>query len=362
MFFSIGQSPDHRFANRQEHHGLWINFDDGWHVGPTQIHKGYISNSCTLDLSDSGVTVNHSHVRSFPLWFEHGFITNLFPNRGKSAWASDHLHMDLDGRIVWTPIELDLVVPEPALTVEQAQAHIVDRLDAAVKEIQQPVTLFCSGGLDTFLIYSLLRYHDQPMNLIRHEHNDTSWFSESNRDALDHCWGYRQGQLHHWNQPTWLASGGCGDEYFLRGPAVIAQLTAWHDIDFAQLIRPGHYHYSHFQKYQDLWQQTWTQRQQLRQHYPDLARLYAHLLNTLANDHQHWHLGHTITWTPLKNIEIARTLLQVPVDQLMSQFAHGDITRRIINHYCPEVLNFVSRHKNHQADQYVDDFWQWHHA
>lgn len=362
MFFSIATQPDYRFFNRCEHLGLWINFDDGWHVKPGSIIKGPASNHCRLVLTPTGVDIVHSEPRSFPLWFEHGFITNLYAEAGKSAWASDRLHMDPDGRIVWTPIALDLDVPQQMLTVDQAKQHIIELLDLSIKELDQPVKMFCTGGLDTFLIYSLLKYHDQPTDLIQHEHFDDNKFVRLNQPALEHHWSYRRGQLHHWNQPVCLASGGCGDEYFLRGPAVIAMLTAWHDIDFAQRLEQTQYHFHHFQKYQELWQTTWAQRHQLQDQYRSAQQLHAHVLNTLANDHQHWHLGLTTTWTPLKNIEIARTLLQVPMHDLMPQFTDGALTKDIICHYCPEVLQFVSRFKNHNAGENLQAFWQWHHA
>lgn len=296
------------------------------------------------------------------MWFEHGFITNLYPDSGKQAWASDGLHMDIDGRIVWTPIDLDLTVPADTLTLSQAQARIIDMLDATVTKLEQPVRLFCSGGLDTALIYSLLRYHRCDIDLVADEHFETNKFVDMNQLALEHYWSYRRGQLHHWNQPTWLATGGCGDEYLLRGPAVIALLTAWHDIDFAARLAQDQYHYYHFAKYQSLWQDTWHQRHQLREQYPDTKFLHAHVLNTLLNDHQHWHLGNTVTWTPLKNIELARTLLQVDIDKLIPQFLNGDFTRSLIAQYCAPVLEFVSSHKNHQAGQHRQAFWNWHHA
>ncbi len=315
-------------------------------------------------MAHTGVTVAHSQPRSFPLWFEHGFITNLDPDRGQRAWARDSLHMELDGRIEWIPVDLDIKVHEHAITVAQARGQIIDLLDQAVQELgDQPVRLFCSGGLDTFLIYALLKKHNKQLDLVEQDHFETTPFIEKNRSALEKYWSYQKHQLNHWNQPTWLATGGCGDEYFLRGPAVIAMLTAWHDIDFESLLQQhqDQYHYHHFSKYQELWKVSWQTREDLRTTYDSRELLMDQIMDNLANDHQHWHLGHTLTWTPLKNINIARILLQCDIGDLLPQFLHGQITRDIIAHYCEPVLDFVSTYKNHNNKQHLQRFLDWHH-
>jgi hypothetical protein len=363
MFFSVGLQQDQRFSNSYQFGSLWVNCDAGWHRDNNRFYKGYADNYCEILVQDRGITVNHSEPRSFPMWFEHGFVTNLWPDRGKRAWASDSLHMDTDGRIVWTPVNLDLAVPAQPLTIDQAQQQIRVLLDQAVADLgHQPVKLFCSGGLDTFLIYSMLKQHGAEVELLQTNHFETDAFVQHNRDALEHYWSYRPQQLHHWTCPTWLATGGCGDEYFLRGPAVIAMLTAWHNIDFGALLQqhPDCYHYHHFGKYQDLWHSAWQSRDQLQQTHATREDLNRQIMDTLLNDHQHWHLGETVTWTPLKNIEIARILLQCDIQDLVPQFLDGAVTKQIITGYSPEVLNFVSDHKNHNTGQHMGAFMEWH--
>lgn len=212
--------------------------------------------------------------------------------------------------------------------------------------------LYCTGGLDTALIRALLTAHGKNFEQISHEHFEVTPFVRHNQPALEHYWSYSSQQLHHWNSPTWLATGGCGDEYFLRGPAVIAMLTAWHDIDFGELLEanPDCYHYHHFQRYRLLWQDNWQHRHELQKKYATREQVNLHVMDHLANDHQHWHLEQTITWTPLKNIEIARILLQLSIEDLIPQFLSGQITRDVIAHYNSNVLNTVSSYKNYQAE------------
>ncbi len=363
MFFSITTCQDHRFPHSYQFDKLWVNCDSGWQHESGKFYKGYNNNNCRITVTDAGIDLDHSDPRSFPLWFEHGLITNLDTDSGKRAWASDHLHMNSDGTIVWTPIQLDLAVPDQLLSIKQAQQQIRSHLDTAVDKLDCPVKLFCSGGLDTFLIYSMLTYHDCAFELLETDHFENDTFVEHNRAVLQSHWSYRPTQLHHWTQPTWLATGGCGDEYFLRGPAVIAMLTAWHDIDFGTMLQqhPDCYHYHHFGKYQELWQTSWQQRHKLQEQYATRDALNLQIMDTLANDHQHWHLGETITWTPFKNIEIARTLLQCDIADILPQFLDGAVTKNIMADYCPEVLQFVSTHKNHNTHEHMTEFFRWHH-
>jgi hypothetical protein len=362
MFFSVGLEQDRRFPNSYQFDTLWVNLDSGWQQHNNQFYKGYADNHCEIVIQDTGITVKHSSPRSFPMWFQHGAITNLYPGEWQRAWISDGLQIQPSGEIVWTPVSLDLTVPADVLSVDRAVQQIQTLLNYSVTELPHAVRLFCSGGLDTFLLYSMLTYHGCEFDLLQDEHFESDQFIDLNREALETYWSYNRLQLHHWNQPVWLATGGHGDEYFLRGPAVIALLTAWHDIDFGAVLAQNTtaYHYHHFNKYSELWATSWQQRDNLRQQYPTRDVLNQQIMDILGNDHQHWHLGQTITWTPLKNIEIARILLQCDIADLVPQFLDGSITRKIIQHYCPDVLNFVSAYKNHNYKEKLNDFFHWH--
>jgi hypothetical protein len=71
------------------------------------------------------------------------------------------------------------------------------------------------------------------------------------------------------------------------------------------------------------------------------------ILNILINDHQHWHLGNTLTWTPFKDIEIAKILLQCPIEDLLPQFLDARLTKDLIIDYNPDIIDYLSKYKNH---------------
>jgi hypothetical protein len=358
MFFSVSTNIDHRFPNNHQIDNLWVNCDNGWQQTGTTFYKGYDDNYCKITIDSTGATIAHSLSRSFPLWYQTGIVTNI-DSTLTPAWSDDAISMNMSGEINVTKIHIDLTVPGKILTVDQAQQQIRQYLDAALMQVPDSIKLFCSGGVDTLLLYAMLAGR-RPFELITDEYYEQNTFTKTNQLALSKFWGYRQ--IHHWDTPTWLATGSHGDEYFLRGPAVIAMLTAWHNINFGKLLadNPGCYHYNHFNKYAELWTDSWNNRNQLQEQYPTVELLNCQILNILVNDYQHWHLGHTITWTPFKNIELVKILLQCNIFDLLPQFLDAQITKAMIKQYSPKLLDFVSKYKNYNSQEHLSKFFAWH--
>ena len=366
MFFSITKQQDSRFPNQWQCGNLWVNCDHGWQQPtPTQWTKGYYDNHCALQMTEIGAKITHSTPRSFPLWHGPGIATNLPCDTASTrAWADDDLIMDFEGNVLATKRPIDCSVSDQPLTLQQVKQLIVDHLSQSLDQLQkmqiQNLKLFCSGGIDTLMLYAMLMRDRIDFELITHEYYDYDMFTCHNSKTLKLFWAYEQ--IHHWNQPTWLATGSCGDEYFLRGPAVIAMLTSWHDINFGELLEQNKdkYHYYHFNKYHDLWTESWKTRHQLRHQYPTIHDLNQQIINHLVNDHQHWHLGNTMTWTPFKNIEIAKILLRCDIQDLLPQFLDGEFNKSLIEDFYPGSIGFLSKFKNTNNKQVLPDFFQWH--
>jgi hypothetical protein len=385
MFFNVAPTADTRFPNNNEFGWAVFNCDQGWERFETAdgaiFAKGYADNTSLSKLADQfdqanehygnfclvkiadDIQITHSKYRSFPLSYHGSSITNLYVDSGTRVWANRQLKVDSS----WQSSLLYSRPPLPAIesiSLDQAVDQIFDLLVNNIRQFvvthNPNIKLFCSGGVDTTLLYALFRYINYPIELIVEEHWESDYFLTNNQTALDKLWGYSQ--LHHWSSPTWLATGSCGDEYFLRGPEVIARLTAWHNINFSEVIEKAsdHYHYQHFNKYQDLWKNTWANRNKLKQDYPSTAFLHAQILNILSNDHQHWHLGNTITYTPFNNLDIAKILLQLNISDLMSQFTDASITKLLIQKVDSTLCSVVSSFKNHNPTQNLAKLMEFH--
>jgi hypothetical protein len=385
MFFSISSSADPCFPNRHNHGFAFFNCDNGWTLNTTKCGtvyaKGYADsvpltnlinhfdqaseytgNFCLIRFSDT-VEIKHSKTRSFPLRYNTQQVTNLYT--GQDIWADSQVTIDQLWKISTSPLQLDLSVDQEYLTLDQAELAIFDLL---TKQTQKFLThcpvnlqLFVTGGLDTLLLYALLVNSKQSFTLLPVvDHYESDSFTDNAQDYLRKFWAYQQ--INHWNKPAWLATGSCGDEYLLRGPATIAMLTAWHDINFAELLQqnPNAYHYRHFSKYADLWMDTWNNRDQIKSQYPTRESLNRQILNILVNDHQHWHLGNTLTWTPFNNIDLVKILLRCDINELIPQFIDGRLSKNIISKIDNRLLTSLSQYKNYNRQENLSKLLEYH--
>jgi hypothetical protein len=66
----------------------------------------------------------------------------------------------------------------------------------------------------------------------------------------------------------------------------------------------------------------------------------------VINDWQHWHLGNTLTWTPLRDLEIFKLLLRLPTDLATAQIMNSDISQQLIEKNSPGLTALISDQKN----------------
>lgn len=368
MFFNISNVKDSRFPNNYDYGFVVLNCDNGWNLykfGNRDVWaKGYANhynltelasdvnltdtgNYCLIDISTT-VKLRHNINRGFPLNHKTNSLTNLFnDNEYQPIWLDDLVTIHNPWNLHIEKTYIDTTVPDKILsrdqTVESLKKILIDDIGNFYTNNNYYPLLFCTGGVDTALLYSLFHETNSSFELIVDEYiDDSDYFWRNNKQFLTQYWGYNQ--IHYWaTTQTCLATGSHGDEYMLRGPATIATLTAWHDIEFTKCIRPTDYHYWYFTKYQDIWHNSWRTRKELQAKYPTDTLLKQQIINVLLYDHQHWHLGNTLTWTLFKNIELAKTLLQCPIDQLIPQFTDAKITKQMIN---PKLLDSISYYKN----------------
>lgn len=361
MFFSVALEPDNKFPNQQQAGKFWFNSDNGWlqqiHDQTVTFYKGYQDNFCQVTVAPDMVTLQHNEFRTFPLWYKFGCVTNLCGDGLEQAWANIELSMNSTGQVTVTKQRLNLDIADQPLEVWQAVDQIKAILDRTAQEFKQNnpqnVKFYVSGGCDTMLLYVMACAHNLDFELLTNSHYEFDSFTTVNQNRLKQFWAYKQ--IHHWLTPTWLATGSCGDEYFLRGPAAIAQITAWHDIDFQQELESNSqaYHYHYFKKYTALWSENWQDRARLKKLLPTRNALNQWVLNSLANDHQHWHLGHTLTWTPFHNLDIVKILLQLDITDLMGQFVDATISKQLIARYDTRAVDYISTYKNVNSQENI---------
>jgi|TARA_R110000823_G_scaffold124817_1_gene251426 hypothetical protein len=366
MFFNLATD---RLENFPYHHilpnGLVLNTDDGWEVytvdNQTVIVKGYANqfslsdivneiithdipvykgNFCAIVSDSEHVKILHDTNRGFPLWASNKNITNLEP-LAEQIWADHLLTVNND-----MSYELSYFKPYTKNTDELTDEKILDKLHTTICETYEkflthntkPLKIFLSGGIDTTTNWAYLDKFTKNYEIVDYEYVKFTPFFKLNNPSLKQFWAYKQ--IHLWDESCVLVSGGMGDENLLRGPSTLAIALKKYDLELQNILEPDDYHYKHFSKYlPDLYDS-------INNVYPTIKDIQEHILNTNVNDHQHWHIDKTITFTPFKDIELLALVLNSSKELLVAQAKSGFINRQLISKLDPDKLNKISYSKN----------------
>ena len=75
-------------------------------------------------------------------------------------------------------------------------------------------------------------------------------------------------------------------------------------------------------------------------------QMHHSLCNIILNDWQHWHIGNTLTWTPLRDLDIFKLIMRLPLNEVLDQVMNSKFSIEIIEHNCPGLSSALSDHKN----------------
>ena len=70
------------------------------------------------------------------------------------------------------------------------------------------------------------------------------------------------------------------------------------------------------------------------------------MCNIIVNDWQHWHIGNTLTWTPLRDLRIFKILLRLPINDAIDQIMNSRFSLLLIENNQPGLSKLVSDQKN----------------
>jgi hypothetical protein len=362
MFFTLSKEPDYRFPFTDRFGDYYFSHDSGWSFVNQTWSKGYhyplLNHGNFLKirkLSNSEIVLEHDNTRGFPLWWDNntGTLTNLLGS-GIQIWSDRAINIKnhcLDDKSVLT-YNFDSA---GSISFDNAVDCICENLVAKAEQLKNdqacllPKKMFLTGGIDTAMIYSVLKYANVEFELVDYEYIKYDWFLNKNLiDIKNTHWGY--GQIHHWDQPTILITGSCGDEYLMRSPTTVSLYATWHDINLVELIKNNVdlYHAEYFFKEKNLaiFNQDWKEKSNIKEKYQTFADLAKQIVNINCNDFQVWHLGNTVTWTPLKDIELLKICMRLELNDLITHFQHATLNREVIQKLHPPAINFVSKFKN----------------
>lgn len=370
MFFNIGPNKLDNFPVHHKHGNLVVNLDTGWHETADSnnnkiFYKGYLDqgpiadyieliaqqeepkytgNFCILKCFDQGVTVKTDRCRGFPIWYDSSLgFNNLIPY-DYTCWAdsfvtlSDNLKkieskFDLIGSIESTPLNFQQVV-------DHVDQILTKKISKFAHTLNQPIRVFLSGGIDTTTLFSYVRKLGIPFELVNCLHTDLDYFYLKNHGDLSNFWGYRQ--FHYWKEPTVLLSGTPGDEFTVRSPTTANMMLRYYNTDIPEIMEnySTSLHYKYFAKFFDVYQN------QKMIKFESLNHAVGACLNLIVNDWQHWHLGATISYTPLRDIDVFKTIARLEKNSLIDQIMKSTIQLALIRKNDPDLLEVLSIFKN----------------
>lgn len=362
MFFSLARVRDPRFPCHTQLGPWTLNHDHGWQQHDDCVVKTL--GACNDDLgfwtqfqnTNHGVELRHARLRGYPLWWDRdrAVLTNL-AGTGERIWTDDRVTIG-EHDITCTKVDVIGALDIATISSHHAVARISDILVGRVEHLfrQTPhltKRYFATGGVDTAMIGACLDCLGVIYQALDYEHFEYDAFTNAVKDVLrENYWAYRQ--IHHWRSPAVLLTGSGGDEFLMRSPATIALWCAWHDVDLMDVLsRRTGYHKQYFsrEKNRNIIQQAWRIKHEIRAQYPTYQDLVRQICNINANDHQHWHLGNTFTWSPYHDLELTKIMLSLDFDSLIDHFVDAAVTRQIINNLSPGSIVPLGSDKNLHA-------------
>jgi hypothetical protein len=367
MFFHISRQPQENYPCQWQFGSFTIGTDNGWKqlaIGPVQIlYKGYADlgplesllgqvmfqsiphltgNFCALVVVNDTLTIQTDRYRGFPIYIDSTGINNLVA-ADRTAWTDSLITVHADLTVTEHKFDVIGAIDVTPLDFQQALDRAHDILTRKTQKFLShntlPLKVFLSGGVDTMLVYSYLYAAKAQIKILDHYYFDHDYFWRSNSDKVSEYWAYRQ--THHWKEPCVLASGTPGDEFMLRNPVSGDFYLRHLGITINESVQSTHMHYKYIKLEKN---QKYINNQPLL--LPTPQELHYHMCNIMVNDWQHWHLGNTLHWTPLRDLEILKIIMRLPKENSTNQIINSEFSTALIERNMPGGSKLISNQKN----------------
>lgn len=384
MFFNISHHEQPNFPCHYIIKDMVISTDNGWKNktidGKFTLYKGYCDdavleellekiineetpqtrgNFCVIVYNDNRLEIKTSIDRSFPIFYDKEQITNLY-DIGNQIFSDGVVSIYEDLSISTEMFDAIGKITEDTRSYEDVLENIheimLSKVSNFVKHNTLPVKTFLSGGVDSMLVYSYISRFTN-VEVLDSEHLEFDNFYLKNSSMLRDMWAYKQ--IHHWRNPTMLTSGAPGDEYMLRNPETAQLFCVHYSKNLVNMLEDEkckeHYHYTYFikniKKIEDIDNKNNKLIKASKKYFINSV------CKNLINDYQHFHLGNTLTYTPLRDLRIAKNVFQLNFDHAIGQITDAKLTRDLIAKNNPKLLDYISPQKNsHNPMENLVDF------
>jgi len=341
MFFNIGTRPNFNFPTQVQYGNLYVGLDPGWTIKDNVATKGLPDTYCKLIYCDNNIRIEFGDRRKFPIFYDNNNISNLIEldHEYKSGESKNFIK----GSVTLDSNKEDVSFKKINLNDTDLFEYLYSYLDDKIKNFDTdlPINFFPTGGADVSMLISFVLKHKKKYNLLDSEYKAMDYFTCHNRNTVGRFWAYRD--IHYWREPSILLSGTHGDEMMLRNPMHAYMLGKANGEDILQDLKNNdNYYHSHYylrNKHQDSYRKADDLNLSL-----DNVRKF--ILENNAFDYQYWHMGETLTWTPLNDLKITNILLNFSYSEIKNQLLDAGITKKIICRNNPVHLKLMSKNKN----------------
>ena len=373
MFFEISKIKNQNYPNNYElKNGIIFNCDLGWQRIEYKNHiiffKGYILDRLKDEefyesiindptpkfngnffsiIAGETITITNDNNRGSPLQYvQNEKITNLEKDL-TPVWSDKYLTVDPALTVTenyFSPYTASYENIDYDSALNQVDKILCDSFESFLSKNNKPLKVFLTGGIDTLTLYSYLKKFTKNFEIVDYEYKKFTHFYIKNWSTkIKNFWAYKQ--IHSWGDiPAVLLTGGCGDEYLLRGPPTLSVLLEHHQIDLFKLFENNKncYHYAYFNREKN--KKEFQNKKE--KNITSKKTMIDYVLNSLINDHQYWHIDETICFTPFKNIAIPNIILNLSKEHIIDQALDARFNKDLIIKNNPNDLVLLSKYKN----------------
>lgn len=362
MFFELSKRKNKNFSsNYTISNNFFLNLDDGWsitHIEKYKIYlKGYCENYKELELckkicqksseqfygnftaiveSEDEIVIINDNFRSYPIFFDRAknVLSNLFLEGEKFDYKHNCKFDKKNELFTFSKIKIDYKILKKK-SLEEIIKKIDDILENNIKRFiennKKPIKIFLTGGIDSLLIYSYVKKFTNNFEIIDYEHRKWTKFSKDNWGQIiktsdeykfSHSWG---------DTPTALISGHHGDQFFMRELLIFLLYLHSHNKSFeieSKFFQES-YSYNWFVK-EIVKVKTILQDKKYQIISLDKEKTIEYCIDISSHINFIWHLDNTIYYTPLKNLEIFKLILSLPVDHIIKNAFECTIQRSLL--------------------------------
>lgn len=377
MFFSLENVESNKFPCHYAVGKLVLNTDLGWNTKTINnkfvVYKGYADlfplenlleeiieeknsnitgNYCVFIYSNEIIQIKTDLYRGFPIFYNSCNVSNLYQS-DKKVLTNQQIKVYQDFKLDIDVLDLFCNLDNFSGNEKESIDYIHDLLNNKISKFLSyntlPVKCFLSGGIDSMLVFSYIKKFCE-YKIVDGEFYEFDYFTLKNNNDIKKNWAYKQ--INHFRTNTLWTSGAPGDEFMLRSPETSNLFCLSVGTDILSLLSNKKYenclHKFYFNKENNrqLYKLQQTKNNKIFVKSPELTKKI--IFNQILNDYQHHHLGNTITYTPLRDLNITNCILNLPKEIVFDQIMDSKLSKFLIEKNDKNLLHFLSTYKNYE--------------